>query len=156
MMCPNPRNAHSFTYPGDRLLKLKGTIPDDEMRHPTTLDENNDPCLIVIKRGNTTNLTVGRANDICSYARIYDDDDKAETSKEWAILPFDSKSGPFSAKGDSGSVVVDGLGRIGGLLTSGAGATPSFDITYATPIGFLLKRMQENGLNLVNASRRSA
>ncbi|EED81207.1 predicted protein [Postia placenta Mad-698-R] len=156
MMCSNPRNAHSFTYPGDRLLKLKGTIPDDEMRHPTALDENNDPCLIVIKRGNTTNLTVGRASDICSYARIYDDNDKAETSKEWAILPFDSKSGPFSAKGDSGSVVVDGLGRIGGLLTSGAGATPSLDIAYATPISFLLKRMQENGLNLVNASRQTA
>ncbi|OCH84906.1 hypothetical protein OBBRIDRAFT_815290 [Obba rivulosa] len=116
MMYPNPRNAHSFTYPDDRLLKIKGTIPDDEMRHPTALDQN------------------------------------AETSKEWAILPFDSKSGPFSAKGDSGSVIVDGLGRIGGLLTSGAGATPFSDITYATPISFLLKRMQENGLHEPNVN----
>ncbi|KAJ7917485.1 hypothetical protein B0H13DRAFT_2441821 [Mycena leptocephala] len=38
-------------------------------------------------------------------------------SREWAILPFDTKSGPFSDVGDSGSVVVDGQGRIGGLLT---------------------------------------
>ncbi|KAF8957093.1 hypothetical protein BDZ97DRAFT_120014 [Flammula alnicola] len=152
LMCPNPRNAHSFMYPHDRLLRLKGTIPDDEMRHPTALDQNDDPCLMVLKRGNTTGLTVGRANDICSYACNYYDDDKAETSKEWAILPFDSKSGAFSDKGDSGSVIVDGQGRIGGLLTGGAGAAPSTDITYATPISFLLKRMQDNGLHNLNVN----
>ncbi|KAK0225014.1 hypothetical protein EDD85DRAFT_980166 [Armillaria nabsnona] len=150
MMRPNPKNPQSFLYPVDRLLRLKGTIPDEEMRHPPALDLNDDPCLMVIKRGNTTGLTVGRANDICSYARIYDDDDKAETSKEWAILPFDSKSGAFSEKGDSGSVIVDGLGRIGGLLTGGAGTTTSSDITYATPISFLLKRMQDSGLHKPN------
>ncbi|KAJ7145815.1 hypothetical protein C8R44DRAFT_755948 [Mycena epipterygia] len=145
MMCPNPRDAHSFEYPVDCLLRLKGTIPDEEMRHPTARDQNDDPCLMVLKHGNTTGLTIGRANDICSYARYYHDDDKAETSKEWAILPFNSKSGPFSDKGDSGSVIVDGLGRIGGLLTGGAGA-PSSDITYATPISFLLERMRANGI----------
>jgi len=107
---------------------------------------------MVIKRGNTTGLTVGRANDICSHACNYYDCDKAETSKEWAIFPFDSKSGAFSAKGDSGSVIVDDLGRIGGLLTGGAGAMPSSDITYATPISFLLKRMQDNGLCKPNVS----
>ncbi|KAF8503721.1 hypothetical protein F5888DRAFT_1631617 [Russula emetica] len=96
-------------------------------------------CLMVIKRGNTTGLTVGRANDICSHACNYYDCDKAETSKEWAIFTFDSRSGAFSAKGDSGSVIVDGL------LTGGAGATPSSDVTYATPISFL-KRMHDKGL----------
>jgi hypothetical protein len=114
---------------------LKGTIPDEEMRHPTALDQNDDPCLMVIKRGNATGLTVGRTNDICSYSRNYYDGDKAETSKEWTILPSDSKV--FSDKGDSGSVIVDDLGRIGGLLTGGAGATP---------ISFLLKRMEDQGL----------
>ncbi len=44
-------------------------------------------------------------------------------SKEWGILPFDHRpGGAFSAQGESGSVVVDGAGRIGGILTSGAGA----------------------------------
>ena len=33
------------------------------------------------------------------------------------VLPRNSKSGPFSARGDSGSVVVDGIGRICGILT---------------------------------------
>jgi hypothetical protein len=42
---------------------------------------------------------------------------------------------------DSGSVIVDGL------FTGGAGATPSSDITYATPVSFLLKCMHDRGLS---------
>ena len=146
MMYPDVRNPPSFNYPDDRILKFRGTIPDDEMRRPRAFDQYGDPCLMVIKRGSATGLTIGRANDIVSYPRDYYSDGSSKTSKEWAILPFDSKSGAFSAKGDSGSVIVDGLGRIGGLLTGGAGNTPSRDVTYATPISFLLKRMRENGL----------
>ena len=33
-----PNYAHTFEYPVDRLLKLKGTIPEEEMRHPPALD----------------------------------------------------------------------------------------------------------------------
>ncbi|KZT04526.1 uncharacterized protein LAESUDRAFT_715565 [Laetiporus sulphureus 93-53] len=147
---PRRWNAHSFTYPFDHLLKLEGTIPDEEMRHPTALDQNDEPCLMVIKRGFTTGLTVGRANNIFSYARNYYDDEKAKISKEWAILPRDHKSFAFPEQGDSGSVIVDGRGRIGGLLTGGVGETRSSDpdVTYATPISFLLKRMRDNGLRI--------
>ncbi|KAG8752242.1 hypothetical protein FRC11_008546, partial [Ceratobasidium sp. 423] len=144
MISPNRENP-SFEYPLDRLLKLEGTIPDEEMRHPTAVDRNNEPCLMVMKRGNTTGLTVGRANNTFSYVRYYYDDN-VKTSKEWAILPRDSKSGAFSELGDSGSVIVDGRGRMGGLLTAGAGIIDSSDITYATPTTFLLKRMEEKGL----------
>jgi hypothetical protein len=153
-MNPNFRNTRheSFRYPTGRLLKLRGTIPDTEMRRPTARDQNGDPYLVVMKRGNSTGLTVGRANEIFSYVRNYynDDLDTPETSKEWGILQFDSKSGAFLAEGDSGSVIVDGLGRIGGLLTSGAGATPVLDISYATAISFLLNRMKDNGLHEPN------
>ncbi|KAK7447047.1 hypothetical protein VKT23_014257 [Stygiomarasmius scandens] len=145
-MHPSIKNAHSFDYPDDRLLRLRGTIPDDEMRRPTACNQDDEHCLVVIKRGITTGLTIGRANNICSYSRNYFGHGHARNSKEWAILPYNSKSGPFSDKGDSGSVIVDGLGRIGGLLTGGAGFMDSSDITYATPISFLLKRMQEHGL----------
>ncbi len=79
-------------------------------------EESDNPCQVVVKRSNTTGLTVSRANVIFSHARDYYDDDKAKTSKE-------------SAKGDSGSVILDGRGRIGSLLTGGAGATSSSDIT---------------------------
>ncbi|KAG8703591.1 hypothetical protein FRC08_002747 [Ceratobasidium sp. 394] len=150
MMCPDPRNLQSFKYPRGRLLRLKDTIPDEETRHPTTLDQNGDPHLVVIKRGHATGLTVGHANDIYSYARNYYDDGNAETSKEWAILPFDSESGAFSEEGDSGSAIVDSLGRIGGLLASGAGAKSPPDITYATPISFLLRCMEAKGLHSPN------
>ena len=139
MMYPNPKNVHNFEYPGDRLLSLRGTIADKEMREPAMYDKNGDPCLIVLKRGRTTDLTVGRANNIRSYTRNCFGDNEPEVSKEWAILPFDNQSGPFSAKGDSGSVIVDGGGRIGGLLTGGAGVTDSSDVSYATPIDFVLK-----------------
>ncbi|EJD02803.1 uncharacterized protein FOMMEDRAFT_156149 [Fomitiporia mediterranea MF3/22] len=147
-------SASSFEYPFDSLLKLHGTIPDEEMRYRTALDHDGLPCLMAIKRGISTGLTVGRANNIFSYVRNYSDHDNPKTSKEWAILPRNSKSGAFSEKGDSGSVVVDRHGRIGGLLTGGArdmdSDLDSFDISYATPITFLLKRMSEQGLQDLN------
>ncbi|THU84852.1 hypothetical protein K435DRAFT_397583 [Dendrothele bispora CBS 962.96] len=148
MMCPNPQSRHSFTYPYDHILRIKGTIPEDEMRHPTAFDQNGEPCFMVIKRGNATGLTVGRATNIFSYVRYYNDGMRSnEPSKEWTILPFDSKSGPFSDKGDSGSVIVDGRGRMGGLLIGGTGKNTQFlDLTYATPIGFLLRCMESRGL----------
>lgn len=145
-------HLQGFKYPADRLLRLRGTIPDNEMRNPSTVDQNGEKCIMVIKRGSATNLTIGRANNILSYARHYfdDDDENPETSKEWAILPYDKRSGPFSDVGDSGSVIVDGLGRIGGLLTGGAGLTPITDVTYATPINFLLNRIKAYGFRGAN------
>jgi hypothetical protein len=64
MMYPNPRNSHNFDYPGDRLLSLQGTITEEEMCNPTMYDQHNAPCIMVMKRGRTTGLTVGRANNI--------------------------------------------------------------------------------------------
>jgi hypothetical protein len=48
---------------------------------------------------------------------------------------FNSKPGAFFERGYLYSVIIDGLRRIGSLL---AGATPSSDVTYITPISFLL------------------
>ena len=143
-MYPNAKNTTSFKYPPNRLLRLQGTISEKEMRQPTSLDKSNDPCLIVIKDGSTTGVTIGRASGIFSYVREYFDG-HYETSKEWAIQAYDQKSGAFSNKGDSGAVIVNGLGHIGGLLTGGSGLTVSSDITYATPILFLLKSIRANG-----------
>ncbi|KAF9780138.1 hypothetical protein BJ322DRAFT_1112814 [Thelephora terrestris] len=65
-------------------------------------------CLLV--NGNATSVTIGRATGIFSLVR---DDDTAEESMEWATYNYDKKSGVFSAPGDSGSIIVDGLGRTG-------------------------------------------
>ncbi|KAK7448145.1 hypothetical protein VKT23_013904 [Stygiomarasmius scandens] len=134
----------SFKYPGNRLLKLKGTISDEEMWKPSprTFDHNNDPCITVIKRGHGSGLTVGRLNTIRSFTRL----SKGQESKEIAVLPRNSNSGLFSKPGDSGSVVVDGKGRIAGLLTSSAGVSDVSDCTYVTSINFIMKRMRERDL----------
>ncbi len=75
---------------------------------------------MVVKHGSATGLTIGRGNDIRSCIRNYYEDGTTDYSMEWAIVPFDDKSGAFSAPGDSGAVVADGSGRIGGIITGGA------------------------------------
>ncbi|KAI5116737.1 hypothetical protein M0805_001379 [Coniferiporia weirii] len=138
-MYPNLQNARTFEYPVDRLLRLKGTIPDEDIRHPSTLDQNGEPYLTVVKHGSTTGLTVGWANDVRSCARHYYEDGITDFSLEWAVLPIDNRSGVFSGPGDSGAVVADGSGRICGIIISGAGQTPDMDITYVTSINSVIQ-----------------
>lgn len=60
--------------------------------------------------------------------RYYFENGPGIISKGWAIFAEDNRSGPFSAPGDSGSVIVDGSGCMGGLLTGGGGTMENFDI----------------------------
>jgi hypothetical protein len=144
-MYPRADATSTFNYPDDRLLRLRDFISEDLMRNPDTLDYGGEPCLLVIKNGKTTGVTIGRATGIFSYVREHFTNNTHHTSMEWAILPYDNKSGVFSARGDSGSIIADGRGRIGGLLTGGAGNTDSSDITYATPFFWLFPRIKANG-----------
>ena len=64
---------------------------------------------------------------------------------EWGTLNYDSKSEAFSKPGDSGSIITDIRGRIGGMLTGGSGKTESSDITYATSFWWLLERIHAKG-----------
>jgi len=149
-------HPNGFEFPIDRLLKLRGTIAVDEMRRPTMHDKHGQPCILVLKRGRTTGLTVGRSNNVLSYTRKRYGGDAPRVSMQWAILPFDEKSGPFAAKGDSGSVVVDGAGRIGGLLTGGGGSKEDeMDVVYVTPIDFVLGTIHGNE-SLAKANLKSA
>jgi hypothetical protein len=144
-MDPRPTDAPTtFKYPYDRLLKLRDFIQEDDMHNPDMLDREGEPCLFVTKNGNATGLTVGRASGIFSFVREYFENGTHHTSTEWAILPYD-KSGVFSALGDSGSVIADGRGRMGGLVTGGSGKMESLDVTYATPLFWLLPRIMDNG-----------
>lgn len=147
---PNSWATGPFHYPFDRLLRLNGTIPIEELRHPAAYDEHGETSLVLIKRGSTTGVTVGPANTLCSYVRHDCDAGTTKISKEWPVFQPDCRSGPFSEPGDSGSVLVDGRGRTAGLLTSGAGTASVFDITYFTPISFLLERMQHFGIREPN------
>ena len=143
---PNVQNPYKFAYPAGRQWKIKNTcIPLDEMRHPITFDENNSPVLSVLKRGRTTGVTCGIANEVESYVRTYSSEIGSFESKEWAILGYDKSSSPFSDKGDSGALVVDAEGRMGGMLTGGSGFSAKIDVTYATPIVALLQDMHNHG-----------
>nr|ODN97833.1 hypothetical protein L204_03257 [Cryptococcus depauperatus CBS 7855] len=76
----------------------------------------------------------------CTYSGCY-------RTLEWAVLSYDHKSRAFSAPGDSGAAAVDGLGRICGIITAGAGSTKRMDIAHVKPIGFLLKDIKTCYLN---------
>jgi hypothetical protein len=124
----------------DKSLKLQQAIPVPEMEKPTMKDENGDECMIVGKRGRTSKVTWGTANEVKSVTRtLYAG--KKVTSLEWCVLS--SISIPFSEKGDSGSVVFDLSGRVGGILTGGQGMNASTDITYVTPMEWLLQDINE-------------
>ncbi|KAH9955048.1 hypothetical protein BGW80DRAFT_1258334 [Lactifluus volemus] len=124
----------------DPTSSLKFTSPiNPEMRKPTMLDQDGRACITVMKRGKTTGLTLGRGLNYMAYVRKYlPDSDTAAVSKEWAVIPRDKQAGAFSAKGDSGAVVVDGMGRMAGMLTGGSGNADSSDVTYVTPIEFIM------------------
>ena len=66
---------------------------------------------------------------------------------QWAIFPYDDDSGPFAAEGDSGAAVVDGAGRIAGIINSanGAGAWHGMGhgLTYVTPIDAVMKVIKD-------------
>jgi len=135
-----------FEYPEDRLLPLMGTVTDDLMRTPDMWDSDGEPCLLVVKCGKATNTTIGRANGVFSIVRDYFLDMSVNrTSMGWAIMNYDGKSEVFSEPGDSGSIIADIRGRIGGMLTSGSGTTKISDMTYATPFWWLLERIKANG-----------
>ena len=72
------------------------------------------------------------------------DDDTEEESTELAVYNYDKKSGVFSAKGDSGSVVVDGFGRMICLLHAGTskGGLDRADVSYVTPVHLLWPRIK--------------
>jgi hypothetical protein len=102
------------------------------------LDADGYPCLVVFKNGAKTGTTIGKANNVSSYTRNYFASQYQE-SREWPVIPTNKQSGAFSKKGDSGSCVADAFSRVGGILTGGSGATESCDVTYFTPITFIMK-----------------
>ena len=144
-MLRNPKNVHPFSYsPLFRQLGLRGIVPEEEMRKPVDYDKDGNPCIAVLMRGATLGLKIGHANSIFSYTR----DNKGRIFKQWPILPIPrakvrsnnyDRCTTFGEVGDSGAVVVDAVGRVGGIVTCGAGDRKwEFDVTYVTPVGALL------------------
>ena len=98
---------------------------------------DGEECLLVVKSGNSTDVTIGRTTGIMTFVREYFEGGTHETSMELAIYPYGNKAGAFSAPGDSGSIIANGEGHIIGLLTGGAKLMDSTDVTYAIPLFWL-------------------
>ena len=146
MLYQNPRNCHGFKFPPTRIFKIHGVIPKKDLSEPHMLDQNDRPCLIVMKRGSRTGLTVGRANEINSFARRYIANTPLQTTMEWVICPYDDSKFPFFAlEGDSGAAIVDCQGRLGGIITGGHDYR---DLVYATPAFSILESLKEHGFKV--------
>ena len=141
----HPTSPTSFDFPINRMVKLQDRLPESDLTKPPMVDANGDSCLVVYKNGGKTGVTIGWANNVSSYTREYLAN-KHQESREWPVIPTDRGSGAFSAKGDSGSCVADAFGRIGGIITGGASnpnLPASADVTYVTPISFIMKALHE-------------
>ncbi|KAG5635187.1 hypothetical protein H0H81_012112 [Sphagnurus paluster] len=143
-MKPSSVAAFSFMTIEGRLLWLGDQVPEDALHTPDRLNHEGEAYRFVTKNGNATGATIGRATGVFSYVWDYTSSSRTyRTSREWAILHYDIKSGPFSQCGDSGAVIVDGKGWIGGLLS--LKTEDALDITYATLFFWLLQRIKANG-----------
>ncbi|KAH9948859.1 hypothetical protein B0H21DRAFT_882225 [Amylocystis lapponica] len=143
-MYPDAETRANFRYPPGGLMPLRAIVTYDELRHPTMLDANGETCLIVVKNGATTGLTLGRATGIESFVREYKGAAIHSTSREIAVYPYSNKDGAFSAPGDSGSVVADANHGIVGMLIGGAGGqTGSTDVTYVSAYASLNERIKQ-------------
>ncbi|KAJ6260579.1 hypothetical protein Dda_4805 [Drechslerella dactyloides] len=148
----------------DGYLQLSGIMSEEEIKNPPPRKQEGDDISyhIVMKNGKTTGLTFGRAGASCSFCRQYLVNGTTQTSKEWPIYAYEKKvhnRNSFSEGGDSGSVVVDGRGRVAGLLTAGCGwsgyiysdyRADYFDISYATPFFWIFDHIRKNRLPNAN------
>ncbi|KAH9047443.1 hypothetical protein EDB83DRAFT_1461953 [Lactarius deliciosus] len=121
-----------FKYPDNGLLPLRGMLTADQVNNPNSLNLQGDRIHHVLKRGFTTNTTVGTLTRFMSFVRMYFTIGNME-SLEVPIFSHEHDSGTFSKGGDSGSLIVSPLGEFVALLTGGTNkGTGGSDITFAT------------------------
>ncbi|KAF8916897.1 hypothetical protein CPB85DRAFT_1288524 [Mucidula mucida] len=107
-----------------RLYKIRGILNTKELRTPTTKGE---PIQYVIKCGLNTRTTIGCLNGFESHVRRYFLQGSRDSVEQHEPVPF-------ARRGDSGSIIVDTLGRFVALLGAG---TDYSDVTYASPMFWL-------------------
>jgi hypothetical protein len=149
-MCPCSTNLNSFEYPGDCLLHFSSTVSDQEMFELKSKNEDQDshPVVMVLMNGNTSSLSVGCLNTIHAFVCEYSKGQVNEMSKEVCVLPCSYECHPykFSHNGDSGSVVIDGRGRVCRILNGRDRSTDNSNCTFITLINFLTKCLADFGI----------
>ena len=138
MFYPRSNSRTVFKYPINRQLRINGWVSHELLTNPDCFDANDEPCLIFMKDGNSTDLTVGRYAGLEAYISNELDIE----SRELAIYNYDKQSGEFSAPGDSGSLIFDGSGKMVGILHSGMPKSESSHVTYATPAWWVIEQLR--------------
>ena len=132
------REKSEFEHFINREVKINDIVSKDVLLNPESF---NQPDFLVIKDGPATGLTVGGLTGMESFVC----NSTGRESVELAVYNFgyDERPRVFSAGGDSGSLIIDGLGRMVGLLHAGTGSTEDVDVSYATPMHQLWPRIKE-------------
>ncbi|KAF8873982.1 hypothetical protein CPB84DRAFT_1798064 [Gymnopilus junonius] len=121
-----------FKYPDHGMFTLSGMLTAEKVNNPNALNLQGDRVRRVLKRGLTTNTTVGTVTGFMSFLRRYFPTGNVE-SLELAILSHENESDTFSKGGDSGALIVSATGEFVALLTGGISkGKDGSDITFGT------------------------
>ncbi|GAB1318438.1 hypothetical protein MFIFM68171_08648 [Madurella fahalii] len=130
----NPGVPSPFWKPTGETIRLHGIFT-------AGYTQGTSP-LMVGKQGRTTEMTWGVSNEIRSVIRI-NVDGRCYNILQWVIVSMNDRF--FCRPGDSGSAIWDLNGRIGGIIDGGSGGqTGKVDLTYATPISWILEHIEQN------------
>ncbi|KAF5375646.1 hypothetical protein D9615_009391 [Tricholomella constricta] len=137
---PNAANSLVFNYPKNHLFPLLGWVDTAGLANSYVMDDQGNPCFIVAKHGQTTDLTFGRYSELESYHC----DEFEHDSWEVAVFNYDKKSGNFSDHGDSGSIIFNAEGKIVALLHSNMPKGLYSHVTYGAPGHFVFDQIKEH------------
>ena len=140
MFWANNASPTGFKFPSNGLLRIQGVVKPELLAKPDCFDENGNPLYIVGKDGNTTDFTVGRY----SATEAYLCDEFGNPSIEVAVYNYSETSGDFSAKGDSGSLIFTGDGRMLAILHSGMPKGLSSHVTFGTPAWWAVEQLKKH------------
>ncbi|KAF9076290.1 hypothetical protein BDP27DRAFT_1380351 [Rhodocollybia butyracea] len=138
MFWPNNSNRFGLKFPSSRLLRIQGVVTRELLDTPDCYDENGDPVYIVGKNGNTADFTVGRYSGLEAYLC----NELGRESTQVAIYNYSKMSGNFSAKGDSGSLIFTGDGRMLAILHSDMPKGRSSHVSYGTPAWWAIDQLK--------------
>jgi hypothetical protein len=134
---PNHDANWSFQYPADHLFPIQGYLDEDSLKQAYSHDEEGQPCYVVAKDGQTTDLTFGRLSTYEAYVA------SELAGFSWELAIFNLNSENFSARGDSGSCIFNADGKMVGFLHSAGPKDDSVHITLATPAHFVIDQIRK-------------
>ncbi|PIL26642.1 hypothetical protein GSI_11267 [Ganoderma sinense ZZ0214-1] len=130
----------AFEFPPFGQLRISGVLTREDLAAPDTCDSAGAPCIVVMKDGNASDLTVGRCAGLEAYTC---DASGTVEAVEIAIFNYGPLSGSFSERGDSGALVFDGRGRMVGIVHSGLASAGNNHVTYATPAWWVVEQLKQ-------------